>query len=103
METRRDIATALPVHGWARPFTRWRPTVMHDGLPRGWRSRLGLHLALASAPILGISADVFGWLSLKTLGIDLLVPLLCVLALLLARHAHRSDLHLLSGFGWGLV
>jgi hypothetical protein len=34
-----------------------------------------LHLAIASIPMLAISADVFGWISLRTVAIGLLLPL----------------------------
>lgn len=71
-------------------------------MPR-WFVRFGLHLAIASIPVLAISADVFGWISLRAVAIGVLVPMLVVTAIVVTRDRHRSDRVILAGFIWGLL
>ena len=68
-----------------------------------WLVRLGLHVALASIPVLAISADVFGWISLRAVTIAVLLPTLVVTIIVVVRDPDRSDRVLLAGFGWGLL
>lgn len=74
-----------------------------SGLASRWFVRIGLHLAIASIPVLAISADVFGWVSLRTVAIGLLLPLLVLTAIVVARDPDRSDRVMLAGFAWGLL
>lgn len=73
------------------------------GLAPRWFVRLCLHLAIATIPVLAISADVFGWVSLRTVAIGLLLPLLVLTAIVVARNPDRSDRVMLAGFAWGLL
>src|SRR5450432_661251 len=68
-----------------------------------WLVRLALHVALASIPVLAISADVFGWISLRAVTIAVLLPTLVVTIIVVVRDPDRSDRVLLAGFGWGLL
>lgn len=68
-----------------------------------WFARLGLHLAIASIPVLAISADVFGWVSLRAVAIGLLLPMLIVAAIVVTRDPDSSDRVILAGFAWGLL
>ena len=77
-------------------------TAASDLAPR-WFIRIGLHLSIASVPVLAISADVFGWVSLRTVAIGVLLPLLVATAIAVVRDPDRSDRVLLAGFGWGLL
>jgi hypothetical protein len=65
--------------------------------------RLHLHLAVASIPVLAISAHVLWSVSLRTVALVVLLPLLGALAWLVLRRPHRSDRLLLAGFLWGIV
>jgi hypothetical protein len=53
--------------------------------------------------VLAISAHVLAYVSLQALALDLLVPLLVVLAALVLLRPDPSDRVLLAGFVWGLV
>lgn len=68
-----------------------------------WILRLGVHLAAASIPVLAISAQVFGWVSLRTVAIWVLLPLLVAVAGFVLGRPHRSDRVVLAGFLWGLL
>ena len=50
-----------------------------------WLARLALHVALASIPVLAISADVFGWISLRAVTIAVLLPTLLVTIIVVVR------------------
>jgi hypothetical protein len=71
--------------------------------PRGWLARLHVHLAVASVPVLAISAHVFWLVSLRTVALFVLLPLVAVLALFVAARPHCSDRVVLAGFLWGLL
>jgi hypothetical protein len=92
-----EISTDLAIGSAATPVTS--PDVP---APR-WLARLGLHLALASVPVLAISANVFGWVSLRTVAIGFLLPVLVVTGLVTTREPHPSDRLMLVGFTWGLL
>jgi hypothetical protein len=52
--------------------------------PSSWLTRLNLHLAVVSVPVLAISAGVFGCASLRTVAEFVMAPLTIALALLVA-------------------
>jgi hypothetical protein len=68
-----------------------------------WHARQGLHLAVASIPVLAISAHVLWSVSLLTVAVVVLLPLIFGLAALVAARPHLSDRLLLAGFAWGLL
>lgn len=68
-----------------------------------WTLRLGLHLTIATIPLTAISAHVFGWISLHTIAIYVMPPLLAAVAALVLVRPHRSDRVVLAGFLWGLL
>ena len=68
-----------------------------------WYVRLQLHLALASIPVLAISAHVFWSVSLRTVALAVLLPLLVALAVIVVMRPDASDRLLLAGFLWGLL
>lgn len=68
-----------------------------------WFARCCLHLLLASVPVLAISADVFGWVTLRAVAIWVLLPLAVTTGLLIVREPDRSDRVILAGFVWGLI
>jgi hypothetical protein len=70
---------------------------------RWWMVRLAVHLSLAGLPVLGISAQVFGLLSLYYLAIYVLIPLVVLTAVLAVLAPDRFDMIVLSGFLWGLL
>jgi hypothetical protein len=65
--------------------------------------RFGLYLVLASTPLLAISGEVFGVVSLRTVSTLFLVPLLGVLAVLVIVKPARIDRTALAGLAWGIV
>jgi hypothetical protein len=65
--------------------------------------RIAIHVSLASLPVLGISAEVFGLLSLYNLAIYVLLPLVGLTAAMAVFAPDRFDLIVLSGFIWGLI
>jgi hypothetical protein len=71
------------------------------GLP--WYVRLHLHLAIASIPVLAISAHVLWSVSLRIVALAVLLPLLGAFAAVVVSRPHRSDRLLFAGFLWGLV
>jgi hypothetical protein len=71
--------------------------------PRSWLVRLHLHLLIASIPVLAISADVFGWVSLQTVAVAVLIPLIVATAILVTYRPYPSDRLILSGFLWGIM
>lgn len=68
-----------------------------------WIVRVAIHVSLASLPVLGISAEVFGLLSLYSLAIYVLLPLVVLTAAMAAFAPDRFDTIVLSGFIWGLL
>ena len=81
----------------------WRLKRLGAGPGRLWHVRLQIHLALASIPVLAISAHVFTSLSLRTVAFAVLLPLAVALATFVTRRPDRSDQVLLAGFIWGVV
>jgi len=71
--------------------------------PSWWLVRLQLHLLIGAVPVLAISADVFGWVSLQTVAIAVMLPLIAVLAVLVKYRPDPSDRLILSGFLWGIL
>jgi hypothetical protein len=65
--------------------------------------RFGLHLVLASTPLLAISGAVFGVVSLRAVSGLFLFPLLAILAVLVIFKPADIDRTALAGFAWGLV
>jgi hypothetical protein len=66
-------------------------------------ARLAAHLTLAALPVLGISADVFGWVNLHVLAAYVLLPLAAAVAFLVVRDRDPRDLLILSAFAWGVL
>jgi hypothetical protein len=71
--------------------------------PFWWVVRLQLHLLTGAVPVLAISAEVFGWVSLKTVAESVMLPLVAVTTIVVLRRPDRSDRVILSGFLWGLI
>ena len=65
--------------------------------------RFGLYLVLASTPLLAISGEVFGVVSLRAVSTLFLFPALGILAVLVMVKAARIDRTALAGFAWGMV
>jgi hypothetical protein len=65
--------------------------------------RFGLYLILASTPLLAISGEVFGVVSLRTVSALFLFPLLGILAVLVIFKPAGIDRTALAGFAWGVV
>ena len=72
-------------------------------VPTTWLARLNLHLAVASIPVLAISAHVFWLVSLRTVALFVLLPLVALLAMFVTSRPDRSDRVILAGFVWGLL
>lgn len=68
-----------------------------------WTLRVGLHMAIATIPVMAISVHVFGWVSLHTVAIYVMPPLLAAVAALVLARPDRSDRVVLAGFLWGLL
>jgi hypothetical protein len=80
------------------PCLRRRPIV-----PKAWLARLNVHLAVASVPVLAISAHVFWLVSLRTVALFVLLPLVTAIAIFVRARPDRSDRVILAGFLWGLL
>jgi hypothetical protein len=65
--------------------------------------RFGLYLVLASTPLLAISGEVFGVVSLRAVSTLFLFPLLGILAVLVIFKPAGIDRTALAGFAWGVV
>jgi hypothetical protein len=65
--------------------------------------RFGLYLVLASTPLLAISGEVFGVVSLRAVSTLFLFPLLGILAVLVIFKPAGVDRTALAGFAWGVV
>jgi hypothetical protein len=65
--------------------------------------RFSLYLILAGTPLLAISGEVFGLISLRAVSIMFLFPLLGILAVLVISRPAGIDRIALAGFAWGVV
>lgn len=65
--------------------------------------RFGLYLVLASTPLLAISGEVFGVVSLRAVSTLFLFPVLAVVAVLVIFKPAGIDRTALAGFAWGMV
>jgi hypothetical protein len=65
--------------------------------------RFCLYLVLASTPLLAISGEVFGVVSLRIVSNFFLFPLLGLLAVLVVFKPDGIDRTAVTGFAWGLV
>jgi len=65
--------------------------------------RFGLCLVLASTPLLAISGEVFGVVSLRAVSTLFLFPLLGIFAVLVIFKPAGIDRTALAGFAWGVV
>jgi hypothetical protein len=83
-----------------RQLSRWAITLE---APYSWIVRVHLHLLIAALPVLAISADVFGWVTLQVVAVGVLLPLIAVTTVVVTRRPDRSDRLILAGFLWGMV
>ena len=65
--------------------------------------RFSLYLVLAGTPLLAISGEVFGLVSLRAVSFMFLFPLLGILAVLVVSRPAGIDRIALAGFAWGVV
>ena len=65
--------------------------------------RFGLYLVAASTPLLAISGEVFGVVSLRTISAVVLFPVLAILAVLVIVKPAGIDRTARAGFAWGVV
>ena len=65
--------------------------------------RFGLYLVLASTPLLAISGEVFGVVSLRAVSTLFLFPLLGILAVLVIFKSAGIDRTARAGFAWGVA
>lgn len=65
--------------------------------------RFWLYLILASTPLLAVSGEVFGVVSLRAVSMLVLFPLLAALAVLVVLRPLAIDRTARTGFAWGLV
>ncbi len=111
---RRDFRLAgFPAHRPVAPAGAGQPDVDERApgppgmsrrfAPATWLARVNVHLAVASIPVLAISAHVFWLVSLRTVALFVLLPLVAALALFIVARPDRSDRVVLAGFLWGLV
>lgn len=102
-------ATRPPTAGWSTtaPIVRQGETRSIDHRTQHgmwqWHARVAAHLALASVPVLAISAHVFWSVSLLTVVWSVLLPLAVGLVAVVVRRPDGSDRLLLAGFLWGLM
>jgi len=80
-----------------------RRTQVRSNPGRAWHARLQVHLAVAAIPVLAISAHVFTSVSLVSVSLAVLLPLVVVSAAFVVGRPDVSDRLLLAGFVWGLV
>jgi hypothetical protein len=93
METERQTPRPAPVPQLREAIRERIPTPV----------RFGLYLVLASTPLLAISGEVFGVVSLRAVGALFLFPLLGILAVLVIFKPTRIDRTALAGFAWGVA
>lgn len=77
------------------------PGAVRRRIPNAFR--FCLYLVLASTPLLAISGEVFGVVSLHAVSLVLLFPLLGVLAVLVALRPDDIDRTAFTGFAWGIA
>src|SRR5579859_2854815 len=65
--------------------------------------RFGLYLVAASTPLLAISGEVFGVVSLRTVSAVVLFPVLAILAVLVIVKPAGIDRTARAGFAWGVA
>jgi len=65
-------------------------------------ARIGLYLLLASLPLLAISAQVFGVVSMNATGALVIIPLAATLVVLCVIAPHPIDRIVGYGLGWGM-
>lgn len=73
-----------------------------DRAPVHAGARMLLHLVLAALPLLAISAQVFGFLAMRTAAALIILPLVLAIALFSLFAPHPSDRIALAGFLWGV-
>jgi hypothetical protein len=83
----------------ARPLTI--PQAVRDRIPAP--VRCCFYLVLASTPLLAISAEVFGIVSLRAVSGVFLFPLLAILAVVVVLKPDSTDRTAFAGFAWGLA
>jgi len=66
-------------------------------------ARFCLYLVLASTPLLAVSGEVFGVVSLRAVSSEFLFPLLAILAVLVVLKPDGIDRTAFAGFAWGLA
>jgi hypothetical protein len=93
METERQTPRLVPVPRLLEAIRERTPNPV----------RFGLYLVLASTPLLAISGEVFGVVSLREVSTLFLFPLLGILAVLLIFKPAGIDRTALVGFAWGVV
>lgn len=98
-----EHTTLLPQQQQRSGFSVGRLNVVARIPAPMWLFRLNVYLAVAGIPVLAISAHVLGWVSLNTIAVYVLAPLLVALATLVLVQPDRSDKVVLAGFLWGLV
>jgi|SRR5271165_1614857 len=93
METERQIRRPAPAPQLLEAIRERMPNPV----------RFGLYLVLASTPLLAISGEVFGVVSLRAVSTLFLFPLLGVLAVLVIVKPAGIDRTALAGFACGIV
>ena len=81
-----------------------RTRVRERSDPRTWvAARVGLHLLLAALPLLAISMQVFGLVSMNTTAALVIIPLAATLAVLAIFAPDPTDRIVGRGLIWGIV
>lgn len=93
MEADRRIPRAVPVPQL--------PGAIRERMPNP--ARFGVYVVVASTPLLAVSGEVFGVVSLRAVSTWFLVPLLGVLAVLVIFKPAGIDRTAMAGFAWGVV
>ena len=93
METERQILRPAPVPQLLSAVRERMPNPV----------RFGLYLVLASTPLLAISGEVFGIVSLRAVSTLFLFPLLGILAVVVIVKPAGIDRTALAGFAWGVA
>src|SRR5260370_40160261 len=93
-----------PLPAPRRPVTRtqlsrWAITLE---APYSWIIRLHLHLLIGAIPVLAISGEAFGLVTLQAVAVRVLVPLIAITTVVVIRRPDRSDRLILSSFLWGI-
>lgn len=101
----RILGTTVPAVYEHGPQEASLPTPVSVGKPvrHHWTlARIGLYLLLASLPLLAISAQVFGVVSMNATGALVIIPLAAVLVVLCVIAPHPIDRIVGYGLGWGM-